>query len=79
MTLLPPLYEKGLKRRLRKLFAYALLTYTFTFIHFFNLRFFSLDFINGTEKVGEVEERGREQRARLVYFRVPGLQDYRSD
>lgn len=75
MTLLPPLYEKGLKRSLRKLFAYALLTHTFTFIHFFNLRFFSLDFINGTEKVGEVEERGREQRARVLQSAwVSGLQ-----
>lgn len=73
MTLLPPL---GLKRSLRKLFAYALLTHTFTFIHFFNLRFFfSLDFINGTEKVGEVEERGREQRARVLQSAwAPGLQ-----
>lgn len=75
MTLLPPLYERGLKRSLCKLFAYALLTHTFTFIYFFNLRFFSLDFINGTEKVGEVEERGREQRALVPQSAwAPGLQ-----
>lgn len=74
-TLLPPLNERGLKRSICKLFTYALLTHTFTFIYFFNLRFFPLDFINGTEKVGEVEERGREQRARVPQSAwAPGLQ-----